>query len=179
MKKIILLFHLLTCFVLLGSAQTENDLSPAALHFNVGPEVGFPVGNNSAEFSIVFGASAQLEYTLSERFALTGNVGYLNFGYKTVAGSGNTGYVPLLAGFKVYISNRAFFHMQAGAAFATSTIIDNANHVYLSKGSYFAYSPGIGHKFGKKMEGEFKFLGISNSKHEHVNSFGLRFAYNL
>ncbi|GAC1389153.1 MAG: hypothetical protein NVSMB45_19030 [Ginsengibacter sp.] len=141
--------------------------------------MGFPFGNNAVEYSFIAGISAQLEYDFAERFGATLTAGYLNFSYKTVYNRGNQGFVPVLAGVRFYISQRAFLNLRAGTAFATSSIVDAANNVNLKAGSYFAYSPGIGHKFGKKMEGEFKCLGISNSAHQHVNSYELRFAYNL
>ncbi len=178
MKKLFLLTLIVGSYYC-GMAQTEDTKVSNPIKVNIGPEVGFPFGNNAVEYSFIAGLSAQLEYDFVERFGVTLTAGYLNFSYKTVFNHGNQGFIPVLAGVKFYISPRAFLNLRAGLAFATSSIVDASNNVNLKSGSYFAYSPGIGHKFGKKMEGEFKFLGISNSLHQHVNSYELRFAYTL
>ena len=177
MKKTILLFLSIVTFFTVTNAQTESDSRSSSVIFSVGPDLSFPIGNNVVEYSFIAGLSAQVEYSVSPVIGITANAGYLNYSYKTVAGSGNQGFVPLLGGVKFYISPRAFFHMQAGAAFATSSISDGANGVFLKSGTFFAYSPGIGHKFGKNLEGEAKFFGISNSDHNHINSFGIRLGY--
>ena len=178
MKKTLLILFLTGC-VGAANAQIDEPVKSFPIIFSVGPEIGFPVGNNTVEYSLVFGGSAQAEYDFTPEFGVTLNAGYLSYSFKNVRGKGDQGFVPLLAGLRYFISPRAFVFLKAGAAFGLDQILDATNNVYLDKGTFFAYSPGIGHKFGKKIEGEFKFLGISNSSHQHINSFQIKLAYIL
>lgn len=174
MKKILPLFLLFAGLSMFVRAQTEGTGVSKPFFINVGPEVGFPIGNNVITYSLIFGVTIQGEYDFIEKLGVTVNTGYLSYSYKTQKNKGSQGFVPLLAGLKFYISNRAFLNLQAGAVFGSSnTTVDN---VTIKSGTFFAYSPGIGHKFGSRMEGEFKFFGISNN-HNHINSVGLRLAY--
>lgn len=177
MKKALLFLISFTSISLAINAQTESSKSALPISFSLGAEVGFPVGNNVAEYSAIFGGTAQAEFKFANKLGVTGRIGYLNYSYKTVFSKGNLGFVPVLAGLKYYISPRAFIFLQAGAAFGLTSITDAQNAIYLNKGTFFAYSPGVGHKFGKHLDAEFKFLGLSNSNHQHINSFGLRLGY--
>lgn len=154
-----------------GDAQSRgrhvnNATTPGT--FSLGLEAGIPVGENGIPYSSVIGASLQYEIKPSPDLGITFNGGYLNYKFKSSYGGGSVGFVPLLAGFKYYFSSKAFFHGQLGAAIGIAT----------GQGTSFAYAPGLGYKFSPRIDGEIKYMVISN-KGGSLDNVGLRIAYNF
>lgn len=151
-------------FVLLLSGMYATSNAQVSL----GLEAGLPVGENGKPYSSVLGGSLQYEIKPAHDMGITFSGGYLNYNIKKEYGSGNVGFVPLLAGVKYYFTPSAFFHAQLGAAIGTAS----------GQGTSFAYSPGIGYKFSPKVDAELKYQGISN-KGGSLDNVGVRLAYNF
>ncbi|WP_345212617.1 hypothetical protein [Mucilaginibacter gynuensis] len=137
--------------------------------FNVGLELGAPVGDASEGFSFVIGASLKYEHPVVENFFLTGSAGYSNFriksDYKVEGGKSGFGFIPVKVGGKYYFQKGFFGEAQFGAVFSTEE----------GMGTAFAYSPGIGYSFTDNVEAGIRYEAWS--KDGTIGQFGLRLAY--
>lgn len=170
MKNTFLLLAL-SCMFTVASAQTVRRSSSAAPNksgFSVGLEAALPVGENAKPYGSVIGGSLQYEAKPDPELGITVSGGYLSYQIKEKYGSGNVGFVPLMAGVKYYPSPEVFFHAQLGAAVGAKS----------GQGTSFAYAPGIGYKFSPTVDAELKYLGISN-KAGSINNVGVRLGFNF
>jgi len=165
------LISLLSIIYFAGYTQSKGRRATNATNpgiFSIGLEAGVPVGENGKPYSYIIGVSLQYETKPDSDIGITFSGGYLNYQFKSSYGGGSVGFVPLLAGVKYYFSQNTFFHGQLGAAVGTAK----------NQGTSFAYAPGLGYKFSPRVDGEIKYMGISNSGGS-LNNAGIRIAYNF
>ena len=120
MKKVFLAFAI--AVISLGSANAQDN---GGLHFGGGLRVALPIGDFSESHSFGIGAELQGEYMFSEMFAGTFTTGYTSFMGKdydymgmTVKGK-SMGYIPILAGVRVYPSTNFFIGAKVGYGILT------------------------------------------------------------
>ena len=143
-KIAVLLVTLLFSSPILLNAQNSASIGIAA-------EIGLPSGNFSNLSGIGLGASVKADLPVAENFALTLNVGFMNFfGRRNqLFNVQDLTYVPAKAGLKYQLGESFYAEGQLGAALPL-----NKNQKTL-----FAWSPGIGNQF--KLSGGNKLdLGI-------------------
>lgn len=116
-----------------AKAQTTKD---GPWRLGVGIEAGLPVGTNASDISsFVLGGTARLQYSVSDKVALTLTSGYYDFlsktytAYTTTATSVTTqqvkenfGVVPVKVGFKDFFDKNIYFGAEVGAAFQTGGV---------------------------------------------------------
>ncbi|SDG47622.1 hypothetical protein SAMN05421827_1074 [Pedobacter terrae] len=141
--KIVLIVLLFLSPVLL-KAQNSAGIGVAA-------EFGLPSGNFTNLSAIGLGASVKADLPVAENFAITLNVGFMNFfGKKNqLFNVPDLTYIPAKAGLKYHLSESFYAEGQFGAALPLNK----------EQKSLFVWSPGIGNQF--KLSGENKLdLGI-------------------
>ncbi|WP_443938356.1 hypothetical protein [Pedobacter sp. MW01-1-1] len=122
---------LILCVFLLSvksSAQNSN--------IGLGAELAFPSGNYANVSSIGTGASVKADFGIATNFALTANIGFMNFFGKTnfYLKTQDLTYIPLKAGLKYFFSEGFYVEGQLGASLPVK---DNQK-------TLFVWSPGFG-----------------------------------
>ncbi|MDQ0640628.1 hypothetical protein QF042_004193 [Pedobacter sp. W3I1] len=172
-KNAILFIALLFSSPILLKAQNSANIGIAA-------ELGLPSGNFSGMSGIGLGASVKADLPVAENFALTLNVGFMNFfGRRNqLFNVQDLTYIPAKAGLKYQLGESFYAEGQLGAALSLNN----------GQKTLFVWSPGIGNQF--KLSGENKLdLGIRYEAWTGKNEFsdlnktntkgfvGIRFAY--
>ncbi|WP_426328277.1 hypothetical protein [Pedobacter sp. R-06] len=172
-KIAVLLVTLLFSSPILLKAQNSANIGIAA-------EIGLPSGNFSNLSGIGLGASVKADLPVAENFALTLNVGFMNFfGRRNqLFNVQDLTYIPAKAGLKYQLGESFYAEGQLGAALPL-----NKNQKTL-----FAWSPGIGNQFklsgGNKLDlgiryeawtGKNNTIGLNRS--DTKGFVGIRFAY--
>lgn len=170
MKKIILSVAIIATVITANAQSSKSDGS--AIKFSAGLEVGLPVGDFKTISSIGFGASLQGEYAVSEKAGITLSAGYLSFSGKSIDLGGlgpvkypSTSIVPILAGAKIYFSEKVYGHAQVGIS-----IFNNGG------GSAFTYAPAIGVMASENIDFSLKYQAATKSGGT-ISFLGLRAAY--
>lgn len=158
MKKIAV-FSMLICSTLFVKAQ--DGASKGDIKFSAGAELGLPIGDFGSAFSLVAGASAQGDYYLSDKLALTLNAGYVSY----VAEGGSVDIIPVLGGAKYWFSENLYGAAQAGLSFGTTEGAE----------SEVTIAPGVGYRFSK-IDVQLKYNSIL-FEGAPLNNIGLRVAY--
>ncbi|WP_343704194.1 hypothetical protein [Chitinophaga sp.] len=157
---------LMMAVLLLGSLATQAQLK----RFSLGPyvEAGFPVGDFGDINKTGYGVGLNADIKLIAGFGVTGSVGYMRFGGKTVT---NVDYpavaaVPVRVGLKYQLVSILYVKLEGGAA----------NFVGDLDGSAFLLSPGVG----------IRILGLDvQAKYENwfrdsgLGFFGLKAGFNF
>ncbi len=153
MKKVFLAFAI--AVISLGSANAQDN---GGLHFGGGLRVALPMGDFGDSHSFGIGAELQGEYLFSDMVSGTFTTGYTSFMGKTITipGMGEfkmdaVGYIPILAGVRVYPSPNFFIGAKAGYGILTG----NGE----SEGA-FNYEPQIGYN-GTKFQLALGYNGLS------------------
>ena len=114
--------------------------------FGGGLRLGLPVGDFGDAYGFGIGAELQGEHHFSSNVSGTLTTGYMHFSGKDyeIPGIGKVegssfGYVPVLAGIRVYPSTSFFIGGKAGLSFYTSA----------GGGSAFTYEPQVGYNAQK------------------------------
>ncbi len=132
MKKIFLMI------VVASASIAASAQAPTGVQFGGGIRLALPVGDFSNSHSFGVGAELQAEYGFSEKVSGIFSTGYSSFFGKKF---GNVkipslGYIPFLAGARVYPSNNVFIGAQVGYGLLTG----DGN----SEGA-FNYQPQVGY----------------------------------
>ncbi len=143
MKKILFVFAIATVSFAANAQETSGGFK-----FGGGVRVGLPIGDFGDVSGVGVGAELQGEHMFSSKVSGTLTTGYMHFtgkdytipGIGTVEGS-SFGYIPVLAGVRVYPSTSMFIGAKAGMSFFTSE----------GGGSAFTYEPQIGYN-GQKFQ---------------------------
>ncbi len=142
MKKVLFAFAI----VVASFAANAQESAGSGFKFGGGIRLGLPVGTFGDYHGFGIGAELQGEYNFSPNVAGTITTGYMNFmgkdfevpGYGTIEGS-SFGYIPVLAGVRVYPSTSFFIGARAGLSFSTAE----------GGGSAFTYEPQVGYNAQK------------------------------
>lgn len=164
MKKLFFI-SALTAVSFAGNAQNQTG---KPLKFSIGLEAALPLGTFADDFSFGIGGSAQADYSVAEKLALTLNAGYISFSGKTISGykTPSIGLIPVLAGFKYDLTPQLYGSAQLGVTFSDQK----------GAGSIFTYAPGLGYKFTENFDALLKYTGYSD-KGGTSSTVGLRIAY--
>ncbi|RFZ82080.1 hypothetical protein DYU05_15735 [Mucilaginibacter terrenus] len=159
---LILIFFSVTAF---GQKVTSNA-------FGIGLDLGFPT---NSIYNIGFGGSGKAEVPISQSISLTVTAGYTSFYYKSaLIGSTRSqdpsGYIPLKAGAKYYLSEGFYLEGEAGTAIETN----------YNKDKLFAFSVGPGFLFSTGKHTGFDVgLKYENWGSGRLKQTALRVAYRL
>ncbi len=135
-----LLILIAMCFLTLAvDAQVENIYKP--YKFGIGALIFIPIGDFSQVESGAFGFDLQGEYWTNRKIGLTFSAGYQEW-VKEYSHLNNWSSIPVLAGFKYYLSKTIYLSGKAGLSFYTQN----------GKGSAFTYTPGLGFKITKQID---------------------------
>ena len=164
MKKLFFIAAL-TAVSFAGNAQNETK---KPLKFSIGLEAALPLGDFGDVSSFGIGGSAQADYSIAEKLAITLNAGYISFSGKTISGYKvpSVGFIPVLAGIKFDLTPELYGSAQLGVTFSDQS----------GGGSIFTYAPGLGYKFTENFDALLKYTGYSD-KGGTLNTVGLRIAY--
>lgn len=150
MKKIIFVMAIVVSASLQAQDYDEDASTDKTWIWSIGVEPSVPVGNFNDFSNFGLGGSLQGEYKPGEVLGITLNAGYMNYFGKTVNGFayGDLQYWPVMAGLKLYMSDMAYIHGQAGAGFGTEDL-----------GTSFWYGGGIGLNVTKAIDAELRYMG--------------------
>ena len=169
MKK----YLLAMAIMMIGATSFAQDTEEKKVVFSVGAEGAIPIGDSKDAYSAGFGATAQVEYMVAEKFGVTLNAGYINFSGKTytipglgTVKGGSIGQIPILAGFRYYFIKDIYFSGQLGFSSFTK-----------GGGTAFTYAPGVGAKFSV-LDVTLKYLGAPKNG-ATFSTVGLRVAYSF
>jgi hypothetical protein len=126
MKK----FFLIGTFLIAGFIGTNAQ---EGFRFGAGPRLALPLGTFGDFYSFGAGVDVEAEYGFSEKFSGVFTTGYTNFFGKS--GIDAVGYVPFLAGVRVYPSTGFFIGAQVGYGLLTGNGSSGA----------FNYQPQVGY----------------------------------
>ena len=171
MKKVTLVILIcFGCFVL--SAQTHLKRSAGTSDYSVGLDVGLPTGIANLVYSLGLGLNGQMYKPLTDKFGLTGSVGYQILLGKKFSGSEfkvpTVGLIPLLVGGKYEFTPSLFGMGEIGVAIGVSN----------ATGSNFMYSPSIGYNVSQNVDLSLKYKSIVGSG-ASVSQLALRVGYNF
>lgn len=141
-------------------AQEKN--STDVLRFGIGLEAGMPTQDGS---NFELGATARMQYDLSNNVSLMLTPGYYHFFAKDGYGS-DLGMVPVKAGFKAFFATNYYFSGEAGAGF-------EINH---AKNTKLILAPGIGYANDKGLDLGLRYENFSGQSNNY-GMVGLRVAY--
>ena len=150
--KKLLVFIAFISFSYAAKAQYSAVSDTARLA--IGPDVSDPTGNFGSSYKLGVGVSLQLDVPLSEKFYVTGSVGYTEF--PAVNSGNNANYIlnvkaaamdvaPLKLGLKFYLIRTFYIQAEAGYTFLT-----NESAIYALDQSAFTYAPQLGILFKLK-----------------------------
>lgn len=139
MKNILILFSIVV--VSFAATAQSKTVTSTGFQFGGGLRVGLPVGDVSDFSSFVLGAELQGEHMFSPTVSGTITTGYTRFfgkdftlGSTTFKGE-DFGYIPILAGIRIYPSPGFFIGGKAGISVSTES----------GGGTAFTYEPQIGY----------------------------------
>jgi hypothetical protein len=157
MKKVLFVFA-----IAMLSFGAVNAQDAGGTHFGGGLRVALPIGTMSNVYSFGIGAELQAEHMFSDMVSGTFTTGYTSFmGKEYEDGMGGTekfpsfGYIPLLAGVRVYPSPTFFIGGKLGYGIATGSG---------GSGGDFNYEPQIGYN-GTKIQVAVGYNGMGSLGH--------------
>ncbi len=137
MRKINL-FLLFISFAILSKAQQKKSIENSKFSFAAGINLGLPLGDFNLSHTFGLGAELQSEYRINGVTAIYGSVGYTNFFGKKYEFEEpenlNSGLIPIIAGTKIYATQRFFIGAKAGIGIVTG----------FGSGAGFDYQPQAG-----------------------------------
>jgi len=158
---------MLLAIIVFAAANANAQIDYKTTTLSLGINVGVPT-SPSDFYSIAYGADLQADFAVAPTTKITASVGYENYSVKSTIGTGHTGMVPLLAGAKFNIGQKAYGHAQIGYGFETDK----------GAGGAFAYAPSIGYYFSPNFDASVKYLAFSKDG-STLSSVNLRVAYNF
>lgn len=173
-----LFFTILTALILfVGSNANAQSVTPNNLRFGIGVDGLLPVGNSTETLNFGLGITPRLQYSLSDKVALTFTSGIYHFFPKTVTYPATGVYpgftikyksdiIPVKAGAKFFINSNFYVAGEVGAAFE---VADGGGPVH------FLVSPGIGYAT-KKWDIAARYENFSGNGYSD-GIIGMRIAY--
>ncbi|MDR6943961.1 hypothetical protein [Mucilaginibacter pocheonensis] len=173
-----LFFTILTALILfVGRNANAQSVTPNNLRFGIGVDGLLPVGNSTETLNFGLGITPRLQYSLSDKVALTFTSGIYHFFPKTVTYPATGVYpgftikyksdiIPVKAGAKFFINSNFYVAGEVGAAFE---VADGGGPVH------FLVSPGIGYAT-KKWDIAARYENFSGNGYSD-GIIGMRIAY--
>lgn len=138
---------LLAVSILFAYNVNAQSVPPSKLRLGVGIDALMPVGNTSTTVNFGLGITPRLQYSVSDKFALTFTSGLYHFFPKTVVypASGSfpgftakykSDIIPVKLGAKAFLGKNFYLSGEIGGAFETAGG---------GKRAHFLWSPGIGY----------------------------------
>jgi hypothetical protein len=167
MKKIILSLAFTMALFFMVKAQVRSS----EFHFGAGIRAGLPIGDLGDGYSFGIGGELQAEFGLSDK--LTGIItsGYTGFMGKTTTVLGISvkndalGYIPILAGVRVYPTENIFAGLQLGYGILTGGG---------SSDGAFNYQPQVGYHAGNfQVALNYNGLSKSGTSNSHIGLTGI------
>jgi opacity protein-like surface antigen len=185
MKKLILSVAILTLGVLSANAQRGSE--DKTVKISIGAEGALPMSDLKTTSKFGFGGSAQAEFEVSDNIGVTLSAGYLTFSGKTISipvsfdpitmqpiygpyKVPSVNIIPVLAGAKIYFTEKVYGSAQAGWSFFSAKGSSSANG--------FTYAPGIGFYVCPNFDLLVKYQG-STKDGSTISFLGLRAAYSF
>ena len=165
-RQTVVMISLLTFLSLLFEDHAKAQIITAnKFNFVISGETGVVTGYERHYHNIEAGGTAQMQYGLSGKVAITLTSGYYNFLSKNyfaiysnpsglasyTADSGNFGIIPVKAGIKIFVSNHLYVSNEAGwgQETANTRIVNDAYNTYYYVPEYkqkkFIFSAGMGY----------------------------------
>ena len=165
MKKLLVVFMIVNCTNSLYSQ--DKTMSAKPVFFSIGAELSLPIGSFANLYNFGLGGSAEVNFGVANKTALTLNAGYIHYSYKSsyYYSSAFGHIIPLLGGVEYNFSPSVFGSAQIGISFFS-----------LGSTSAFTYSPGIGFKLNRNFTALLKFTGWSKGGGTST-ALGARLAY--
>lgn len=162
MKKI-----LLGIVFIMAGLKAANSQAVKKIIFGAGIRAGLPIGDFEEFTSFGIGGELQGEYKFADMISGVGTIGYTNFFGKDYGGgkTKSTGYIPILAGIRVYPVIRFFLGAQIGYG-----ILTGGNN---SEGA-FNYQLQVGYN-ASKFQLALNYNGLSNNgaTFSHISLTGI------
>lgn len=160
-----------------GSHANAQSATPNPLRFGIGVEGLLPVGNTSNTLNFGLGITPRLQYSLSDKVALTFTSGIYHFFPKTVTYPATGAFpgfttkyksdiIPVKVGAKFFVGSNFYLAGEVGAAFE---VAEGGGPVH------FLASPGIGYAT-KKWDIGARYENFSGNGYSD-GIIGLRVAY--
>jgi hypothetical protein len=154
------IFKLLTVILITSIFTARAQVKPTTPLVSLGPEIGIPVGMASDVYSLVAGASLNVQLPLAKSpFSVMLSAGYNSFLVKGAYTSAlrDAAYIPVEAGGRLYVTKILYLEGDLGASF-------NINSNYSGPATAFVYSPVLGistplKKRGDALDFGFKYEG--------------------
>ena len=162
MKKVIL-FSIFSLIAFTGFSQKSDK----STKLSIGAELGLPIGDFSAGYSLAVGFSGQADFNVANNIDLTLNAGYTRFLGKD--GADGSGAIPVLGGAKYHFSDKVYGSAQLGVSFFSF----GGESLTL-----FTFAPGVGYKVSDNFDLLFKYSSISDDGGS-INWIGVRAAYSF
>ena len=104
------------------TANVQAQTTPAgALRMGIGLDAGIPTGNLTISSTFVLGGTIQLQYGVSDRFAIALTSGADHFFSRNIPGTNKPydsfGVIPIRAGIKEFFLPSIYFGAEAGIAY--------------------------------------------------------------
>ena len=157
MKKLILA----VAIVVFSTAGAQAQDASKSTTLSLGVNAGIPTTKG---LSFAYGADLQADFAVAPTTKITASAGYEGYSLKGV--NANTYFIPVLAGVKFNLGEKAYAHGQLGYGFAKG-----------GSGA-FGYAPSLGYYFSPKLDASIKYLAFSKNSYT-TGSVNLRLAYNF
>jgi hypothetical protein len=159
---------LIAAFMLAGIIAVNAQ---KGFRFGAGVRLGLPIGDFGDYYSFGVGGEIQGEYGCSEKFSVLATTGYSSFFGKDFGTGTNSykvdavGFIPIIAGVRVYPTEQFFIGAQAGVAIFTGNG---------SSETAFDYQPQIGYN-GSNIQVALNYNGASKdgSTNGHIGLTGI------
>lgn len=177
------LFNLILGVMCLFACSNANaqSVEPGKFRFGVGVDALAPVGNTSRTLNFGLGITPRLQYTVSERLALTFTSGIYHFFPKTVTylptgsfpgftAKYKSDIIPVKLGAKVFIGSNFYMAGEVGGAFE---LADGGRRIHL------LWSPAIGYA-GKRLDVSARYESFSgNGYSDGVTALRVAYGFGL
>ncbi|HEY4324978.1 MAG TPA: hypothetical protein VGN20_13365 [Mucilaginibacter sp.] len=168
---------LIALVLFVGSNANAQSVTPNNLRFGIGVDGLLPVGNSTSTLNFGLGVTPRLQYSLSDKVALTFTSGIYHFFPKTVTYPATGAFpgfttkyesdiIPVKVGAKFFVTSNFYIAGEVGAAFE---VANGGGPVH------FLASPGIGYAT-KKWDIGARYENFSGNGYSD-GIVGLRVAY--
>ncbi len=138
-------------FFILSLLFLKTNGQPAIHKFSglISADAGIPSGLFSSVYSFTAGGNIGAKYSLSNKSALTGTVGFVHFFRK--GGGQGISFVPVMGGFQYHFIAEVFVSFEAGVAIPT----------YANGGVVGTIVPSVGYQINRYLSADLNYTGFA------------------